>query len=412
MYQLKINNMTVSKKTNQLSVNEAHSAVPVTDGRTRWWLLALAFLGVAADPLCAEIPLGDYGALAIDTEAGVEYSSNIALNSLEQEDTVFNVMPLLRYRSDKGQMRFEAYAGVNVIRYDKYDENDAEDLKSQIVLEFPDGAGRYDKRYDMRVELGYNEDTSANSSVQAIASVNKTNFDAIGRYYYSDRSYFRSGILYLNRDSARAGFYDVYEVSVPMEVFYEYTESLSYGLGYRFRMTDIDSPAPESDSTDHAVYFAAVGEFDPSVTGEIRAGLQWREFDSSAYDSESNIFVESSLLWQISDLTWMKISLGNEFGTTILNESKETLFARFKLHHSFTEQWDGVVGFGYDDIDYQQNAGSRNDDQWLVELGAIYTLIEDRLSLEGYFSYRNRDSTESYADYDVSRMRLSISYLF
>jgi len=380
--------------------------------RKRFCWLALVLFGFISNPLSAEYELGNYGALAVDVEAGVEYASNIALNSFEQDDVVFNFMPLLHYRSAQGQFHVEAYAGMNFIRYDVNDENDAEDLKSQLVLEFPYGADRYDKRYDLKFGIGYNENTKANSAIQAIASINETNVDLISRYYYTDRSYFQSGILYLNRESSSESFFDLYEASIPLEVFYDYTEDLSYGVGYRYRMTDIDSTTAEADSVDHAFYLAAVGELDPSVTMEIRAGMQLREFDASEYSSESDFFMDASLLWQISELTWMKVSLGNEFGTTISNQSREALYARFKLRHSFTEQWDGIVGFGYNKSDYTQSIGSRNDEQLLFELGAVYTLIEQRLSVEGHFGYRNRESTESFSEYDASRTRLSISYLF
>lgn len=395
-----------------MELSESPALTSVLPRSVCWAALVWMATGLCASQLAAEIPVGDYGAVAIDLEAGAEYSSNIALNSLEQDDMVYNFKPLLRYRFDQGALRVDAYAGVNIIRYDDYDENDAEDLKSQVVLDYPYDSDRYEKRYDLNLAFGYNETTSADSAVQAISSVDEINVDLIGRYYYSDRTYLRTGILYLDSQSERSTFYDYSQFSVPVEVFYEYTESLSYGLGYRYRLTDVDSPAPQTDSVDHAVYLAAVGELDPSLTGEIRVGGQYRDFDDSFYDSETAFFMDSSLLWELSDLTWMKISVGNEFGTTISNQSRKTLYARFKLRHSFTEQLDGIVGLSYEEVEYTQSTGDRNDDQWLFELGAIYTLIEDRLSLAAEADYRSRDSDESFADYEASRVRVSIAYLF
>jgi len=104
----------------------------------------------------AVVELSGYGALAADVEVSGEYSSNISYNSAEQDDFIHQVFPRIRYRFDEGAIRIEAYAGVDILRYDDYNEYDSEDIKSRIKLEYPYVENSSDRRFDVLVEAGYN----------------------------------------------------------------------------------------------------------------------------------------------------------------------------------------------------------------------------------------------------------------
>jgi hypothetical protein len=380
-------------------------------------LLCASIFGVAAffssgeSLQASEITLGDYGAVAVDVESSLTHSSNIFRNSDEEDDIIFQMLPRLRYRFDQGAVRVEAHAGVNVIRFDDFDDNDAEDIKSHIMIEFPYGDYDEKKRYDVRLEGGYNERTSPNDSVQDITQTNEVDLSALGRYYVSERTFLRSGVQYLDKQSQTSGYDDVQRIEVPVEFFYDYSEDLSYGIGYRYTETDVsgDSTEPEADSTDHAVYLAAVGQVASAVTAEIRIGGQERNFDDSAYDDETQFFMESLLSWVASDLTTVELSIGNGYDTTVDDVSTETFFAEVSVQHQFSDKIRGLAGVGYEDVKYSND---RDDDQVSVEIGSVYTLIADQLEIEGGVRYADRDSNEDRSDYDVLTAKLSISYLF
>ena len=359
----------------------------------------------------SELALGNYGAVAVDVKSSLTHSSNVFRNSDEEDDIIFQLLPRLRYRFDQGAVRVEAHAGVNVIRFDDFDDNDAEDIKSHIAIDFPYGDYDEKKRYDVRLEAGYNERTSPNDSVQTITQTEEVDFSALGRYYVSERTFLRSGVKFLDKQSQTKGFDDVQRIEVPVEFYYDYSEDLSYGIGYRYTETDVssDKTEPEADSTDHAVYLAVVGQVASAMTAEIRLGGQERQFDDSAYDDETQFFMESLLSWVASDLTTVELSIGNEFGTTIDNESKETLFVLLGVEHQFTEKVSGSTRLGYEDVEYSND---RDDEQWSFEIGSVYTLIEDQLELEGAVRYADRDSTRDSSNYDVLSAKISISYLF
>lgn len=375
-------------------------------------LVGQFFLSSSAE---AVVELGDYGALAADVDASVEYSSNISLNSSEEDDLIYQFFPKLRYRFDQGAIRVEAFAGVDFLRYDDYSENDAEDIKSRIKIEYPYGEFGDDKRFDLLLDAGYNENTSPNSSVQAITETEVIDFKLIGRYYLLEIFYLRVGFEYLDRQSVTAGFDDVTEFALPIEFFYRYSEDLSFGLGYQYAEVDVDDTGPgsdEADSTDHSVYLSAEGKIAPSVTAELRIGGQSRVFDNDVYDDETAFFMESTFQWAVSEQTRLGLMVGSAFDTTIANESRKVFFSEVELQHLFSDKIRGTAALGYEDVDYIESADGRQDESLSFRIGGAYTLIEERLMLDTRVSYTDRDSTRESSNYDHLNAKFSVSYLF
>jgi long-subunit fatty acid transport protein len=336
------------------------------------WLGAFVICGLvffgSAGRVQAEKRLGNYGAVAIDAETRLRYSSNVFRNSNEQDDRILELTPRLRYRFDQGSIRVEADAGVNVIRYDDFNANDAEDIKSHIVIEFPYGDYQERKRYDIR-----------------------------------------SGVEFLDQDSETAGFSDIQRLSVPIEFFYDYRETLSLGLGYRYVQTDVERSITTADSTDHAVFLAVEGQLASAVNAELRLGGQRREFDAAGEDDDNGFFVESLFSWEASDLTTVDLSIGNQFSTTLDRISKETFFAEVELKHRFSDKIRATAGLGYEDVTY---SNGRDDEQFSLEVGSVYTLIEKRLEVDCGARYAHRDSSRVSSNYDVLMLHASLSYLF
>ena len=74
--------------------------------------------------LSAEISLGDSGALALGLDTRIEATTNATLSNAETSDTIFTALPNLKYRSDAGAASIDAYAGIELLRYNRLDSND------------------------------------------------------------------------------------------------------------------------------------------------------------------------------------------------------------------------------------------------------------------------------------------------
>ena len=397
--------MMMIKKTRQIDVKTG------TRGLFR---LSVSLMGAAvflstSEPLQAEMQLSNYGAVAVDVQSSITQSSNIFRNSDELDDMIFELLPRLLYRFDQGTVHVEADVGMNVIRYDDFDINDAEDIKSNIVINFPYSDTNEKKRYDIRLQAGYNENTTPDDSVQDIIQSDELDFSVHGRYYVSERTFVRSGGEFLDQQSQTAGYEDVQRIAVPLEFFYDYSQVLSYGVGYRYTKTDVTGDQPEADSEDHALFLAAVGQVASALTAEVRIGGQAREFDNAVYDDETVFFMESLLTWAASDLTTVELNVGNGFDTDLNGISKETLFIQVGAQHQLSDKIRALIGFGYEDVTYSNN---RDDEQFSATIGAVYTLIEDQLEIEGGVRYADRDSTKARSNYDVLSAEISLSYLF
>ena len=145
------------------------------------------------------------------------------------------------------------------------------------------------------------------------------------------------------------------------------------------------------------------------MNAELRLGGQRREFDAAGEDDDSGFLVESLFSWEASDLTTVDLSIGNQFSTTLDRISKETFFAEVELKHRFSDKIRAAAGLGYEDVTY---SNGRDDEQFSLEVGSVYTLIEKRLEVDCGARYAHRDSSRVSSNYDVLMLHASLSYLF
>lgn len=363
-------------------------------------------------PLSAEIDFGRAGAIAFGLDADVEHNSNINLNSQEDSDIIFSALPKLLYRQNRGELVINGFAGMEIQRYDQASGFDSENFKSGLNVRYP--AGGRERNFELDLNAGFNETSDADPFLQTILEREVMTASLGGRYFFTERYYMRSSLAYRDSEPTTPGFSSVRTIVVPVDFFYRYSEDLALGLGYRYRDTEIDGAATPADSGDHAVYLAAEGQLLPSVEGELRVGLQKREFVEDAFEDADAAFAEIILDWAIREGTSLKLSTGNEFITTSTNHSVEAIYLELLLSHQFDEKISGYVGTGYREADFSTLGGAnfRSDDKMFLELGAEYVLIEDRLVLEGMLFHGDQSSNLANADYQQSIARVGLSLVY
>ena len=82
----------------------------------------------------AEVKVGDLGALALGIDTSLYFSDNITLDSSSQGDTIFSILPTINFRNSGGIVKVDAFIGKEFIFYDKFSQNNSEDLKSNIAI--------------------------------------------------------------------------------------------------------------------------------------------------------------------------------------------------------------------------------------------------------------------------------------
>ncbi len=375
-------------------------------------LLFSAFLS-AHSIVSAEVALGNKGVLAFGADAELKYDSNISANSGEDGDMIASALPKVLYRYDQGSIYVDAFAGIEFVEYDEQSQFDSENFKSEIVIEYP--AEREDAPFDLRFVAGYNESTSADSDLQSIVEREKINIDLSGRYYIADRYYIRSGFEYRDEAVETLGFNDVTTTSVPVDLYYRYSELLSFGFGLEYRDVSIDGPVtPTADSEDLAYYFAVEGSLLSNLESEIKVGYQERDFDAGAFDDADALFVRGILRWFYRDRTTIELELNSGFRNSARNSSVEETSAELSFAHRFDEKLASELSFEYSEADFETLNGLqvRSDDSWAIEWETNYVLIDDRLSLDLVLRYMDQSSDLSVADYDRSIIQLGLSFIY
>lgn len=377
-------------------------------------LLAITPILISNNDLNAAIALGDKGAVAFRLDSVFEYVSNATSSSTGDEDILGIVQPDIVYKFDAGDLNIDAFVGYQFREYDEQSEFDSQNFKSGFEISYPN---LEDQSYEIKLDGGYNESTRSDPDLLTIVEKEVTSLNGSGSLLVADRYVIKGQVRYRNEeveDTPPFIFSDVETLALPIDFFYRYSETLAFGLGYRYRTTEVEGPNPAADSVDHAYYFALEGDLTPVIDADLRIGFQDRNFDSDQYEDNDSFFSEISVGWTISDQSKLQFTGGQEFDTSAANSSIETLYADIKLSHRFDEKLSGYALVGYEENEYSTLRGDpvREDEKVIFELSTDYVLIEDRLTLSGLFRYSDQTSDLDTAEYDRLVILLGLNLIY
>ena len=373
-------------------------------------ILAIAALATASSAARAEISLGN-GAIAFGLDAQISRTTNADPTELnDATDTISVVSPGVHYKKDDAELKVEAYLGIDVVRYDELDENDSEDLTASLDLSYPQSGGPV----NWSLGLGYAESNSFQRGELEIVDVEEFTFDFAGSYYVSERTSLRSGIGYKNRESSSNTFNDVEILEIPFSVYYDYSDAMSVGVGYRLSQTESSGTigGAGGDSEDHAGFIAVEHILSEILSYEAEFGLQSRSYDTGGINDRDSVYIDTSLNWKVTGVTSLTLAVGNDFSTSLADQSVETFTIDLDVSHEVTDRISLSGGITFEDAEYEQLGGDRDDEVFSYYVGASYTLIPRKLSLNGQIAYTDSDSSASVATYEAASGTIGISALF
>jgi len=364
----------------------------------------------------AEYQIGDVGAIAFGLDASVLSTDNVTMDSSEDSDNILSVLPTANFKSDAGAASIEAYVGLEMIRYDDLSENDSDNFKSNLKVNFPDELAG--ENYSLLFEGGFNEFTRAISDEKGtgrVVNTEQVDLGLQGRYYISEDITLRAAVEQLDIQSNTAGYADVETTTIPIAVYYDIDEALSVGFGYRNRSSEVGNQvtSAKADSTDHAFFVGVENQVSEIWGYELEIGFQQRDFDNNAtFSDEDGLFASLLVNWQVSDMTELAAELSNEYGTTLANQSSETARAALQLNHTFDERINASLGMSYNETDYNQANGSRQDETFGSFLIVNYKLLDGQWTLRGSINYDDSSSTTASANYTALRGGISSIFVF
>ncbi len=323
--------------------------------------------------------IGDGAELFLTGTLGVRSDDNILFASRNKEsDLIFDIAPGAEVVFGKNAQ----LQGALTLNHTFSNYSDNSDLNTNLF------SGAFNSKYDDgKLKLGFNVSfAELNQNSWFIRGlVRRDIFTAGGNteVEISQLTKVGAGVNFTHENYKRRNFTDSDSLSVPIDVYYKWTEKTDLSFGYRYRDYQVDSLG--SDSTDHFFNVGARGEFTPKLKGRFAIGLNTRKLDRGGDDTLLGI--ESGFTYEVSPKTSFDFAISNDFGTSPQGEQQENFTLSGALVTAFSSEWSGRAGLAFRSIDY----GTRTDDYLEGEIGAYYT-VNANVRIGGSYVYRDYSS--------------------
>lgn len=362
---------------------------------------------VQAAPL---VSFGDNVDLYFNGEATARYETNVLLapDALgKDEDTVFVFSPGLELVSGlAGQTALSANVIYrhHFLTYVDNDELDTDNADLDATVQF--NGSRFTFTGDLSyLETQQNTITGIGSAGLTPGRVDRSIFawSGYGEYEATSKVSVGAGLQTSNTDYKTLGYRDTFSASVPVDVYYAITPKVDLSVGYRYRETDVEG---SWDYDDHFFNVGARGELAPKLTGNVRVGLQTREFQAPGLDNEDFVALSAGLSYALSPLAQISLNLDRDYVVNPINGNTiERTGGTIGGSYAFSQVLTGNAYFGYFYSEYPQDS-DREDDFYNVGLSLSYTPNEYVRLTGGVVHYKNDSSLVS-NDFDNTLIEFS-----
>ncbi|MEC8650577.1 MAG: outer membrane beta-barrel protein [Verrucomicrobiota bacterium] len=372
--------------------------------------LFLSYL-ITVSFLTAEVNLGPAGAVAVGFDSSIRHTSNVFLNSSEESDLIYTLLPSINYRSNQGAVGIDAFMGVEMVRFSDFNSIDDNNFKCGFSAIYP--MEKNGENISLTFSGSYEESNEAREALLNIVNVDTLSLSLIGSYYLGDILSMRSSILYENHNTDTDTYVDVESIEFPLAFYYDYDEAMSFGLGYSFRKSEVSRLTVPADSVDHAFFIGFEDLLSPLIQYEAKLGYRYRDFKyDTNFDDGGGIYAKLKLRYNLSEITQLSLMLSSDFRTSAANQSVNTSSARFTLNHRLDPMLTADMGFIISSDNYEQILGTRDDDDWGVSLGLNYELSEINCVLKGSISFLKNSSDLDSANYNLIVANFVCSFLY
>ena len=173
----------------------------------------------------------------------------------------------------------------------------------------------------------------------------------------------------------------------------------------------------ENDVNDSISHFALVGvdhRFDRRLSGSVRAGAEFREFDERDGD-ETEPYVEGSLDYAASRSSKFRayVRYGLDNNETSFYDTNTSLRTGLSFNQQIAENLSASAGVNYvhSELEGSDFLADTDDDLVSVNLGLRYQL-QRNLALYGDYYYINSSSDVEFREYDRHRFTVGLSATF
>ena len=200
--------------------------------------------------------------------------------------------------------------------------------------------------------------------------------------------------------------------SIPVNYYWEASPKLDLSVGYRYRNTSFGrrvSPNPNipfgrlPDYDDQFLNVGIRGELGPKTTGEIRVGIQDRDFNTRGVSDDDLFSADARVLWEATENSNMSVLVSRDFNADAFGTSIESTELQLSGSTTLRGQISGFASIRLTDDKY---GAGRSDDGTFGQLGFTFTPnMHSSVSLS-YMIYNNSSDLQA-ADFDNSIINFS-----
>lgn len=365
-----------------------------------------------ASPL---ISIGDSVHIYFVGQTSFEYDSNIFLNySNKDDDFIFSVTPGFNLVAG-GDSDYKVSLTVQEEGRFYTDHRELDEANEIVNLNASyDGGGQL----KLGLNAGYRT-LSQNTSTANVSAglIRRRNYNLGFQALYSvspktqlefNPSWFQEDYRNFVRTFNDRDYY-----TLPINFYYLYSPKLKFGVGYRYRYTDLhknDTPGNSpADRSDHFVNLRLDGEIGPRLQSTTAIGWQFQHING--FETYSSLSVSSRLTWEATQRMQVSAGLNRDFSASGTGNAIQNTGGDIGITFAVSEKISTSAGFSYGVSDYK-NIAERDD---LLGTYLRMTYIYNKyLNFNAGYTYQNNDSeiqtpfgTTSAASYNVHRVSMT-----
>jgi hypothetical protein len=344
--------------------------------------------GVYAAPFMA---VGDGAELFVTGKVGIRADDNITQSANEESDLIFDIAPGVELTFGKNAQLKGALTLVH--EFSNYSDNS--NLNTNLF------SGKFTSNYDDgKLKLGFNtsfdefnQNTSTTATGGTVTGLTRRDVFSAGsdaEVEITQITKIGGGITFAHENYKRAGYTDSDVLTVPVNVYYRWTEKTDLSFGYRYRDTQLDSAGV--DSQDHYFNVGARGNFSAKLSGKFSVGLNNRDLEVGSDRNEFGF--DSSLTYELTAKSNLQFGLSKDYGNSPQGQQQKNLSFNAAVTTELSSEWKANAGVTYRAIDYY----SRTDDFFEFQLGATY-VISTNARITGGYKFTNYSSVLSGSEF-------------
>lgn len=354
------------------------------------------------------------------TVAGAYDDNVFATDNNTQDDFILEVRPSITAQSQWSRHALQAQVRGAVGRYQDENDNDYEDFGAGIAgrLDVKQGSvltGNFDidRLHESREDPDdANEEEDVTEFYRGIADV--------GYRHTFNRLFVRPSFRAVRLDYEDAGNVnnddrDRNEFFPGLRVGYEISPRFNAFVQGQYKVVRYDeTPDDGGVDRDGEGYTVEVGteiDYTGVLWGEVAVGYTRREFDDNDLESQGGFAAETTLNWNVTDLTTIIGGLESRIAETTTQVNGEPASGILRTGVTLEVQHElrrniilfGNAGYTRDDFE----GVNRTDDIYVAGAGIEY-LINRNISLDLDYRFSKRDSDDD-ADFDRNIVTLGIT---